>query len=168
MDNYVIVNGELYHYGVPGMKWGHRKQSAVDKARQNMIDAKKRKRTAKKEYNKSFSKAYDRSIAAWSPVKKHRQANDARWEDAMNKAETSRNATAKYKKAKQKYKAEKAAQKALAKIEKQNYKDTIKKMAKEINAGESAVGRIYNKLTGADKIQAELKYDEMQKRAKSK
>jgi hypothetical protein len=24
-NNYIIVNGELYHYGVPGMKWGVRK-----------------------------------------------------------------------------------------------------------------------------------------------
>lgn len=25
MSNYIIQNGELYHYGVPGMKWGVRK-----------------------------------------------------------------------------------------------------------------------------------------------
>ena len=25
MANYIIYNGELYHYGVPGMKWGVRK-----------------------------------------------------------------------------------------------------------------------------------------------
>ena len=24
-DDYTIVNGELYHYGVPGMKWGHKR-----------------------------------------------------------------------------------------------------------------------------------------------
>ena len=24
-ENYTIINGELYHYGVPGMRWRHRK-----------------------------------------------------------------------------------------------------------------------------------------------
>ena len=25
MSDYIMINGELYHYGVPGMKWGVRR-----------------------------------------------------------------------------------------------------------------------------------------------
>lgn len=51
-------DGELMHYGVKGMKWGVRRarpQTAVDSARANY-------KTAKKEYNKSFNKAYNLSL----------------------------------------------------------------------------------------------------------
>lgn len=56
-------------------------------------------------------------------------------------------------------KAENKANKALKKMEKQQYKDAIKNMRKEINAGASTVGKIYNKITGADKYEAEIRYE---------
>ena len=87
-------NYELVHYGVKGMKWGVRKAekeyAKLDKAK---VDYEK----AKKAYNKSFNKAYNRSIAAYSPVKKHRDANDKRWKDAANKAEELESAKKAYK-----------------------------------------------------------------------
>jgi hypothetical protein len=100
MSNYVIVGGELCHYGVKGMKWGVRKKYEYSSMTQDVRDKKAAYKQAKKDYNKSFNKAYNKAIAAYSPVKKHRQANDARWEDAMNKAEALDKAKSAYKTAK--------------------------------------------------------------------
>ena len=47
-----MENNELYHHGVPGMKWGHRKstpKTSLDVARANY-------KSDKKQYNKSFHK----------------------------------------------------------------------------------------------------------------
>lgn len=100
-----MYNNELYHYGVKGMKWGHRKKYYNSDGTLNKLgQARQNYKTAKKEYSKSFDKAYNRAVAAYSPFKKHRQANDARWEDAANKAEASRKARAEYKQARKEYK----------------------------------------------------------------
>ena len=98
---------ELYHYGVKGMRWGHRKASSVagtSVQRQAYLDAKANKKAAGKAYSKAYSKAYNRSIAGLSPFKKHRQANDARWDDAVKKAKDMNAADKAYKDAKKAYK----------------------------------------------------------------
>ena len=92
----------LMHYGVKGMKWGHRRSQAV-------VDARAAYKSAKKDYNKSYNKAYEQSIAAYSPLKKHRQANDQRWNDVFDKADKLNKAKSDYKQAK---KDNKAANKA--------------------------------------------------------
>ena len=104
---------ELYHYGVPGMKWGHRKAQPEP----GSIGAKKAAyKTAKKEYNKAYNKAYNRAIGAWSPVKKHRQAAEDRWGKAIDAADKMATAKKEYKTAKADRRA--AIQKTHAEINK--------------------------------------------------
>lgn len=56
--DYIIINGELYHaeelyhYGVPGMKWGRRKSTGVENAYSRKI-AKKAKRLNEAELNET-------------------------------------------------------------------------------------------------------------------
>ncbi len=104
---YINNSDELYHYGVKGMKWGHRKASyqntAVSAQRQKYLDAKANKKAAGRAYNKAYNKAYNRNLAAFSPIKKHRDANNARWEDAIKKAQDLGKANKEYKQAKKEY-----------------------------------------------------------------
>ena len=56
-----MYNDELYHFGVKGMRWGHRKAAQKSDLRNRYDKAKVEKRNAKKAYNKSFNEAYNRS-----------------------------------------------------------------------------------------------------------
>ena len=41
INDYILYNGELYHYGIPGMRWGHRKaQKLANKAKVSRESAK--------------------------------------------------------------------------------------------------------------------------------
>lgn len=71
--------------------------------KQAISDAKSAYKSAKKDYNKSFNKAYNKAHQAYSLSEKKRQANDARWEDAANKAEALEIAKKAYKKTKADY-----------------------------------------------------------------
>ena len=105
---------ELYHFGTKGMKWGVRKYQNSDGSLtpaglkrysdSGVSTAKANYKSAKKEYNKSFNKAYNRAISGYSPIKKHRQANDERWKKVAQDAEKLRNAKSEYKNAKKAYK----------------------------------------------------------------
>jgi len=61
---------ELYHYGVPGMKWGHRKSASVMSARSAYKQARKDLRKAK--VKKFFSKST--YLAGYDNVQKNKQA----------------------------------------------------------------------------------------------
>lgn len=100
MNNNMSRPDELIHHGVKGMKWGVRKKLPESNIARDVRTTKQRYKDAKRAYNKSFNKAYNKAAVAYSPFKKHRQANDARWEDAANKADRLNSAKAAYKKSK--------------------------------------------------------------------
>lgn len=129
---------ELYHYGVKGMKWGVRKNRANADA-----PVTPSRRTLR------LQKAVDRQkkvVDSWkdtTPIK-----GTLGYGEILSRKDCEDIAE--------------AAAKRLAKLE---YKHLVSQRADKINAGESAVGRIYNKITGADTIQAEIELD-IEKRAK--
>ena len=96
------MDNELYHYGVLGMKWGKRKAQPVSDIQKRVNSTKAEYKSAKKAYNKSFNKAYNK--AAYSPSKKHRAANDARWDQASKDAERVKSTKSAYKQAKKEQK----------------------------------------------------------------
>ena len=140
--NYTPDSNELYHYGVPGMRWGHRKAKA------QLQVAKKQWKKA----NKEFDKAY-RDNNSWllnmQFDKKDKQKRSQAMMDAASKAE----------KANRKYKRAKKAYKMVKKLEKQKVKDLQKKYQKEYLSDKSSVGKVVSKFLGTDKVYAKTMVD---------
>lgn len=169
MSDYIYANGELYnadelyHYGVPGMKWGKRKaryegvstdgskRRAYEQSRQALIEAKRNKKAASKVYSKTYDNWRNKAIADLSPIKKHRDASNKRFEDTVKAAKAANSAEKKYKAAKKAMKVAKKAANIEAKAVKQKYREQYMK-------GASVAGKIYAKLTDADKHYADLAY----------
>ncbi|MCF0232934.1 MAG: hypothetical protein HUJ63_11930 [Enterococcus sp.] len=87
------------------MKWGVRRYQNYDgtytnSGRERYDIAKKNYKSAKKEYTKSFNKAYNKNYQSLSPLKKHREASTKRWEEAYDKAAQLRTAKKEYKQVK--------------------------------------------------------------------
>lgn len=140
--NYTQQSYELYHYGVPGMRWGHRKYynsngslNSAGKARQSYKSAKKELKSASKQYRK------DSLGLGMKAIQKSNRS-----EKKYNAAEM------KVINAKAKFKASKTSDPTKAK--KAEFKTYRKEMSKSGLAGSAAdrksggrSTRIYNELT---------------------
>lgn len=163
----LVSTDELAHYGVPGMRWGRRKnryagiptdgskRRAAEAARQQMIAAKKTKKSANKAYSKAYNKAYNYSgthAISQFTGKTQKAESNKRWDDATTKGKTADKADKQYKAAKKAYKAAKKMANLEAKAVKEKYKNEYMK-------GASAAGKVYAKLTGSHKYYADMMYD---------
>ena len=119
-----MYNNELYHYGVKGMKWGHRKALPKSDLRKRYDKAKVNKLKANAMYSVSYKNAYNRSSnpIPYALTKNGRTKTNAAWERAMSDANRAIAADRKFKQVK--------------KERKQAIKSTYKDVQKKTGFGE--------------------------------
>ena len=128
---------ELMHYGVKGMRWGHRKALPVSSQRARYDAAKQQYKADRKAYSKSYDKAY--SYSSRHPIsqyvgKKQKAESNRLWKDVDNKATQAIKSKSAMKKAKNERKqAIKSTYKEIQKNstfgEKFNYNNATRKKA---------------------------------------
>lgn len=130
----LYYESELYHYGVPGMKWGRRKSPERETARQNYKSAKKDLRSARKAYNRN---AYGLGVDGIARAQKYG--------NKMNRAELNTiNAKAKYNAAKAKN-SEKAAKAEFKTYRKEMSKNGLAGSIKDQQSGGKST-RLYKEI----------------------
>ena len=160
--NYTPSSDDIIHYGVLGIRWGHRKaiipsvsQVSTNRAVNKATDAKAKMQSAKKAYktaNKKFDKAY-RNSNSWILNSQFDKKDNKRRKDEMMKAAQKAEAAQKaYKKAKANYKLSDKRAKSMV-------KDIKKQYRKQYMAGESFIGKMYGKVSGSDRTYADLQYE---------
>lgn len=154
---------ELYHYGVLGMKWGHRKareyapiaRKPRSKAEIERDKAKEKLKLANKEYSRNYDHAYNYS--ARHPISqyfgKSKIESDSRWNKVSESARKASKAKNAYKKAKIGIKKERVknyidARKKQESYYKQADKEAAKAKALYKKTGKNAVSRVINNIRG--------------------
>jgi hypothetical protein len=141
---------ELQHFGIPGMKWGHRKNpGAFGSAIKSRI-----KEVGRYTKNSTLHPIIT-SRAANASIRGEKLGTQVRRMYVGQKTKEIKDVNDRV----DVLMAKKAAEKALKKAEKAKIKDIKTQYRKEYMDGESKVGKIYSKLTDADKIYADVMYD---------
>ena len=128
-NTYMIAGQEfeLQHYGVKGMKWGHRKAREEYK---KLDTLKGQYKHAKKAYDRSWNYATGQS-QSFSPSRVRRAQNDAAWNDAHRDAKRAKST-------KEAYKAQKKAVRKNAPVSAK-----LERGAQKVGVGLAAVGGLY-------------------------
>lgn len=159
---YVLYDGELYHHGILGQRWGKRngppyplmasKHSTSEKNAgwrkslskdSELAEKKQARKDAKREYDKAYSDWYNKSLSGLSPIKSHREADAARWDKAEATGNEYLKARNDYKALKTKLRQDRRAE--IAEYEKNLPKDRFglnsaqKKRLAEVTIGTAAV-----------------------------
>lgn len=157
MWTYSRNEDELAHYGVKGMKWGHRKSIVGDgkpKMPFGAIGGPKQPKMPSGALGGPKQPNMPSGRTARLQRKVDKQTKVAKsWDDTR---------AIKDKKGKTIYSESEVKEirdAAYSKLNKLNYKLAISQKRDQINKGASAASKIWNKITGADKIQAEIEYD---------
>ena len=100
---YYESNNYLQHYGIKGMKWGHRKALPKSSTYKKVQSAKQQYKNAKKDFNKAYNKSYSYSsrhyIGQFTNKNKKAESNRL-WNDTADKSRALDKAKANYKNAK--------------------------------------------------------------------
>ena len=151
----IMENNELYHHGVKGMKWGHRKARPRATSDGSALRSYKRaKANLRQAYGNKVIKDNDYDIAYGNSQKLKNQFGK---NNRDNNAELVRTAEASAK-ADREYKAAKAAVKATKKMAKMEAKQVKKMYRDQYMKGENVLGKIWAYTTGVHNDYANYAY----------